>query len=55
MPEHSTKWLKDDHALRPILEGILRDDISADEFLSELWLKGYKIMALEEKDNGHAN
>ncbi len=45
------KWLREDHHLRPALEGIIRDDISIDQFLSELWLHGYKIVALEEKDN----
>lgn len=45
------KWLKADHALRPVLEGIIHEDVSVDQFLSELWLQGYKITPIEEKDN----
>lgn len=46
-----SKWLKPEHPLRPALERIIHEDISVDQFLSELWLKGYKIVALEGKDN----
>lgn len=45
------KWLEDEHhPLRPVLEGIIRDDISVDQFLAELWFEGYKISPIEEKD-----
>ena len=44
------KWLKDEHPIRAALEGIIHEDISVDQFLAELWLHGYKIAAIEEKD-----
>ena len=52
--EHE-KWIKPDHPLVTALEGIIHEDISVDQFLSELWLKGYKIVALEGKDNDRAD
>jgi hypothetical protein len=44
------KWLKPDHPLRTALEGMIHEDISVDQFLGELWLEGYKIATIEEKD-----
>ena len=49
-PSETEEWLKPDHPLRTALEGIIHEDISVDQFLGELWLHGYKIAAIEEKD-----
>jgi hypothetical protein len=50
-PSEHEKWIKPDHPLVTALEGIIHDDISVDQFLAELWLHGYKISAVEEKDH----